>query len=302
MTTLTDIQKAKIIQSSDLDPELKAIGSMGALLGASNESIISGMIGVSNANETKKAETETPKRLKPRGYTKTESVIHDMLTENTGIHMMDSGMYGRHWQHNRAITDFRKLEPVHVKQYPRGDLSITKNLFHVLTTHLEYDGTMNRKFKAFCNAKSRKADHWLTLMEDFAAQYHDSNYPEESLTDNSYNSENCLSQDVQYAIFATQDDSYVILQIHGGADIRGGYTAPKVFRFSEGWDYFVLAFSDLHALCNCEGLQPYSDNAGYHWYETGNDDKDHGLPKVWAWSKRLQGMYCRDCRARVGFS
>ena len=36
--------------------------------------------------------------VKPKDYTPTESVLHDMFTENTGISMGDSGGNGnRHW-------------------------------------------------------------------------------------------------------------------------------------------------------------------------------------------------------------
>ena len=53
--------------------------------------------------------------LRPRGYTKTEKVIHDMLLENTGMAMMDSGGdSGRNWQHNQTIVDFRKIPELHL--------------------------------------------------------------------------------------------------------------------------------------------------------------------------------------------
>ena len=50
--------------------------------------------------------------VKPKDYTPTESVLHDMFTENTGMSMCDSGGDGnRHWQRNQEVVDFRDREP-----------------------------------------------------------------------------------------------------------------------------------------------------------------------------------------------
>jgi hypothetical protein len=49
-------------------------------------------------------------------------------------------------------------------------------------------------------------------------------------TENTYNSDNLLSQDLQYTFFHWNNEDYVV---HGGADIRGGYTKPRVFRCTE---------------------------------------------------------------------
>lgn len=52
------------------------------------------------------------------------------------------------------------------------------------------------------------------------------------MTVNTYNGEDLLSQTLQWTGFSLpQDgDDYILLQIHGGADVRGGYTRPRVFR------------------------------------------------------------------------
>lgn len=245
-------------------------------------------------------EKRSKKQRKPSDYTKTESVIHDMLTENTGIHMMDSGgLCGRHWQKNRAISDFRKTQSIKIEQDKYG-ITITKNLFHFLTSELEYDPDMTSKYKQFCRAKSRKENYDLVNMEDFAERCHSLNYPEKPISDNSYNSLNCLDQDIQFVIFATQDTDYVILQVHGGADIRGGYTEPKVFKCVNGWDNFLASQTSLYANCKCEDLHVYSDDAGSHWYSL--EGNDSGFPKRWNFSEKLQAVYCMMCKSMVGFS
>ena len=45
-----------------------------------------------------------------------EQTIYNMLTENTGTHMLDSGGgSGRHWQRNqkKSIEDFKKNQRPH---------------------------------------------------------------------------------------------------------------------------------------------------------------------------------------------
>lgn len=86
-------------------------------------------------------------------------------------------------------------------------------------------------------------------------------------SDNSYNHENVIDRTIQYTIFtvsnpsewggeiralsthsvigpvvprATEflpDGGYVALQIHGGADVRGGYTDAHLFTISEPWPF-----------------------------------------------------------------
>ena len=71
----------------------------------------------------------------------------------------------------------------------------------------------------------------------------------------------------------------IFLQIHGGADIRGGYTDVRVFDCEET----VELASDCGMECGCGHL--YSDDAGYHWYDSfeadAHDNYDNGLPRCW---------------------
>jgi len=79
-------------------------------------------------------------------HTATELKVYEMLTENTGRHMLDSGSaYGRHWERNQKvpIEIFKAQEPVYyrAKCYREGDLemNVTKSLFHHLVDNLDYD-------------------------------------------------------------------------------------------------------------------------------------------------------------------
>jgi hypothetical protein len=52
-----------------------------------------------------------------------------------------------------------------------------------------------------------------------------------------YNSDNNLSQDFQADTFSRDGEDYVCLSIHGGCDIRGGYTRPRIFL---AYEYFMM--------------------------------------------------------------
>ena len=53
---------------------------------------------------------------------------------------------------------------------------------------------------------------------------------------NTYNGGSDLSQVLQGAWLEDADgDTYLLLQIHGGCDVRGGYTDAKLFKTSDDW-------------------------------------------------------------------
>jgi len=314
MTTIEEgLKKAELIQEalkgSEIPQEAKALAMMGSIMGASNESIIQNLVSQTDSIITKA--DKTPTLRKPKNYTKTQSVLHDMMTENTGIAMMDSGGdSGRAWQKNRGIADFREMPRIKAEifgYYSKGEMpGISKSLFHFLDENLTYSAEMTAKFKRFCNKKENKEESYYGCIESFAESFQDGSYPESIIQDNSYNHETTLDQDIQYCIFSHEGLCYVILQIHGGADIRGGYTDPKVFEAPEGFDYFLGNQNDLRASCDC--IQPYSDDSGYHWYDTNNPEeldeykrKKYDFPKIWHWSQRLEGVYCQACRKKVNF-
>lgn len=93
---------------------------------------------------------------------------------------------------------------------------------------------------------------------------------------NTYNGEDLLSQTLQYALWEMEDgDEYILLQIHGGADVRGGYTRPRLFRASTE-DYSILDNARASIYCtNPECKDKYgqstnwSTDDGCHWYEGG---------------------------------
>lgn len=166
-----------------------------------------------------------------------ERVIAKMLTENTGTHMLDSGgAYGRNWQRNtgKKIGDFRREKSV---TWDKAT-GYTINLFHYLAKDLRIDPVCESFNKCFVPAKdwdggeleevygvSKAGVEWL---KEKGFQF--------KRTFNSYNGDSALSQVIQGTWLEWPDSPYsgdrgyyLLLQIHGGCDVRGGYTDARLF-------------------------------------------------------------------------
>ena len=175
-----------------------------------------------------------------------------MLTTSTGKQFMDSGGDdGRAWQRNQKKTQAEfEAEDKYTIDYPEdiasgrmtdsSDLVPTVSLYHHLIDTLDLDDVCNKFNKLACN--NWDSDKAYGLSTDQEAWLTKRGYTIGD-TWNSYNSETNLSQVVQGAnVNIAGDESnfeypdYILLQVHQGADVRGGYTDAKLFRVSE--DYF----------------------------------------------------------------
>lgn len=230
--------------------------------------------------------------------TTTEQVVRSMLTENTGQHMLDSGgHYGRHWQRNQG-TDFSETPEATMdvsagsrnNGFRYGECLVSVSLYHFLVANLEYeqklDDKMHQWIKAnvpdegWMNCVSSWVEHKFGKCDLSGGIYDGSGNPDWT---NTYNSENDLSQDIQfYHFFATVKDDdpefpdrndherveFAILQVHGGCDVRGGYTTPRVFRVEHDdgsfWDWrqYYLSCNADHETCGW-----YADYRG-DWIDT----------------------------------
>lgn len=228
----------------------------------------------------------------------TEQVIARMLKENTGQHFLDSGgAYGRNWERNQ-IREFEN-EPESYLEVEGGLhggdtwINYTHNLYHWLKERLEYDEKADTAFYDWCKETDPDNDkYWLQLMEEFPKYLKSKGafiggiYGEgKPFTVNTYNHDSLLSQTIQYMYFTVEnneredcesileDGVYVLLQIHGGCDARGGYTAPKLFCL-EYDEVSILRDQDANICCNGDGHNWYTDD-GYHWYDDGCCGSDH---------------------------
>lgn len=230
------------------------------------EDMIHSVVNFMGLLETEKAETSNPVAVPTVSYNETEQTIVDMLQENTGAHILDSGgAYGRAWQRNRKIKDFKALPELHVKISQQWGIELNIDIFKYLTNFLELTDTAKQFQAEFEAYKNAHPDNWeLTCMEEFADLKNSEDTHNHTAT-NTYNYENALAGTLQYVLFSMDeyaDDTYIILQIHGGCDVRGGYTDAKIFKVND-WESFLMAQADLYANCDCEWCMGTSDDAGY---------------------------------------
>jgi hypothetical protein len=262
--------------------------------------------------------------------TPTERKIAEMLLENTGTHMLDSGgAYGRRWEQMRdrfgidrwhpGVVDYDAIAAqmqtgmtASIDRY--GSLDI--NVFFFLTSHLEYDEVLAAKYDRWQRVTNFGKDRWnsewgMPLIERFMEQlakhgkvsgiYGDG----EPFTENTYNGECSLSHTLQYTFFTFEggerpflpDGSYVLLQIHNGCDVRGGYTDPVLFAVD---DENFFSYNDASVTCQEHDVLPegaiegqvtieaeiihaktvshiWCTDDGYHWYSNNYPDATQDL-------------------------
>ena len=318
-TEMANEKVHEIINSLPIKPEEKAIAKMGVLVGANPTQFL---VGALSRSETEKAEAQSPKRRKAKCYTPTEKVIVEMLTESTGANILDSGgAYGRSWQRNREVTDFRKRSVLKVTVWNDGQTEITLDLFHYLTSYLELDKeakTLNREMKRFAKTKD---EYGFSLAESFAEHLKELGKIGSFSSFNSYNGDSMLSQVIQGVWLGDSEyPEYLILQIHNGCDVRGGYTEPQIFHVRD-FEEMLVAEDDLNAGCGC--VQAHSDDQGYHWYgewtDNGQSTIDNGerpkpttddkMPPFWKTQPKTEGaknweykLVCDRCETEVSIT
>lgn len=249
----------------------------------------------------------------------TRQKLDEMLKENTGIHMLDSGgASGRHWQRNQE-RNFEE-EPAVFLKFTEFGIEATHNLYHWLAERLTYDPEMNDKFTEFSELPENAENSWFENIEDFVGEIG----AEDVHTINTYNGEDALSQVIQYTMFVVDRTLYVLLQVHNGADSRGGYSAPIVFTEDEPYSLFgnaritiVCERSDVDPnQLTLPGIQHHdyphewgTEDAGYSWsayevkgeslesYEISKDEADRGKGKIYV--DEDGNGYCPICGSRL---
>jgi len=178
---------------------------------------------------------------------KTKELIYKMLTECTGKDMCDSGGdSGRHWQRNqkKTIKDFENEPEEHIYkdgEYIYRDLSV----FHYLS-ELELDNICDRFNRIQSQSNNWNSDfdsdvfvYGVSSEAQQVLEYHNYIFGEKrqkviiNRSWNTYNGESDLTQCLQGANLTINDEEYILIQIHNGADVRGGYTDAKLFKLNE---------------------------------------------------------------------
>jgi len=174
---------------------------------------------------------------------KEQRLIYKMLIENTGTHMLDSGgAYGRNWERNqkKSIKDFISENEEDYYFSDNGEIYRTVSVFHYLSG-LELDELCDNFNKR--NSNTKDWDGELSPNENIygvstkAANYLNKNYDVEiEYTFNTYNYDSDLSQVLQGSRLQLNGETYYLIQIHNGCDVRGGYTDAKLFKANKWSD------------------------------------------------------------------
>jgi len=177
-------------------------------------------------------------------FTETQKLVYAMLTENTGRHMCDSGgAYGRNWEKNqpKTINDFdndlevtiEKSEWIdkHGKAHTEYERDVS--IFHYLS-ELELDHVCDKFNELNTDCKDWDGDFAWGVSQK-GADFLELIGMESKHEFNTYNGDSDLSQILQGAWLDMDGDTYLLLQIHGGCDARGGYTDAKLFKTEYDW-------------------------------------------------------------------
>ncbi|MDB2578781.1 hypothetical protein N9Y00_07050 [Tateyamaria sp.] len=168
--------------------------------------------------------------------TTTETLLHNMFVERTGHSLIDSGdFYGRAYQSN-AKRDL-KGEPQATMIIGEWGVEISVSTFHHLLACLELD--------RFCEEfNALPCEEWnsdyFAISADQQTWLEDRGFYAEDNAWNSCNWENNFDQTVHGHKIERDGEEYVLLSMHGGCDVRSGYTDAKLFKIQD-WmnDYFM---------------------------------------------------------------
>jgi len=185
------------------------------------------------------------------------ATIYEMVTESTGTHILDSGgSNGRHWQRNqqKSIEDFLSAPEATLGffEWSRSgetviEPEVTVSVFAKMLQVLELDDVC-REFNEL------PVDDWDSEIYGVSTEGFDwlmsrgaeRNNGEYSGTFNTYNDESFLSQVLQGEFLEIDGENYVLLQVHQGADVRGGYTDAKLFTFNKFLEPYELLRCDAN--------------------------------------------------------
>lgn len=238
-------------------------------------------------------------------HTQTEAVILEMLTENTGRNLLDSGgAYGRNWERNQALG-VDGLKQIPAVTWNGG--SPTIQLFGYLKSLLTYAADFDQFWQKF--DEERPNESWGANLEEWldtlgVKPEAESDFYSGRSSHNTYNWEySLLSQVIQFTLFDVGGADFVALQIHGGCDVRGGYTKPRIFRLDGFRDDFILQAEWAGVSCqNCGLCLDFSPNGieanTQHMENMEHAEKMEALGsreiREWFWNYETENT-CPNC-------
>ncbi len=220
-----------------------------------------------------------------RTATATQLAVASMLTENTGRHMLDSGMaYGYNYE-RRAGVDYTTTPVARVV-----DGSYEKSLYWHLVNNLNIDTDETKKFMDYATTDERKHDGWMEILYAYCEEY---GYRGRR-SDNSYNYDSCLDGVFQWFDIDTDNDrQLVVVQTHNGCDVRGGYSTPVWFEYKDGYrdDSGLTLIADGNLWCTGNTEHRFYTDDNYHWYS----DTEMGTYKIETDSNN--NLLCPHCNS-----
>lgn len=183
-----------------------------------------------------------------------EQLLVSMFCEPTAHHLCDSGgIYGRAYQTN-AKRDLAK-EPQATLAMTKWGLEFSVNTYKHLEACLERD--------IVCEAFDAIDDGSVWNGEQYGVTADQSAFLERIGAEvdegwNSYNWENSFDQVLQGHRVEINGEEYTLLQVHGGCDVRSGYTGARLFKLQD-WmnDYW------LNDECSFDLPRDVAEKAGY---------------------------------------
>lgn len=163
-----------------------------------------------------------------------KELVSELMIEEVDKSILDSGSaYGYNYEENRTNP------PAEQPEYDVDDWNgvplITKNLYHVLVGALDCDPATYALTVMFREFMDEEGLYPVEAMEEFPGflqEEHGWNSHVEWGVLNTYNYCYPVNQGIQGMDLTITSGplvgDYVILQIHGGCDVRGGYTLPVV--------------------------------------------------------------------------
>jgi hypothetical protein len=162
-------------------------------------------------------------------------IITEMFTTPTAHHLCDSGgIYGRSYETNKA-RDFSSEPQALLKTTDYG-LEVTVSTWHHMQACLERN-SICAAFDTMDDGGDWNSDYYGTTQQQ--QDFLEAIGADVGEAWNSYNWENNFDQVLQGHRVEINGDQYTLLQVHGGCDVRSGYTAARLFKI-QAWmeDYW----------------------------------------------------------------
>lgn len=220
------------------------------------------------------------------------------LVSTGGTHFLDSGgARGRHWQRTKDGAESAGLSVAdYLRKRPTGSLDIwtraghsaeivpTVDTIHWLSERYGPAPEIQEEYEQWA-ADREDSSHFEDVATWIQIQY-DAGRIEDPIDRsrcpqiiNSYNSEYVISQVIQGAMFDTEDASYAIVQIHNGADVRGGYSSPIILEASRDYEWALYDFDSATVACSECGA--YWDYRGGYWEHSEHGDLSELVTEQW---------------------